>query len=327
MFSFNDIEIPLEEFINNITDEDIYHYYLGDFKDNSWFRAPWRRDTNPSLRISYYNNKWVWVDFGEDIRPKNSIEFIKRYYSVPFREALKLGYKDIIGNQSYHINKIYSKQTSSHCIIRDILPYELEYWNKVEITTEDLKYFNIYSGEIRHNGIIWHTSTIDDPLYIYMWNAEHQIYKGYRPFALNPKFKFYSKNITNHIQGYDKIDNIDTDILIITKSYKDVVVWYKLGYIAIAPHSEVMFIPPDTVEHLKNKFKYIYINYDNDTVGINRSKEFSIKYNLNSFTIPLNTKCKDPFEFVNKYNYNELNSIFMENHLKTIKNATNETTK
>lgn len=312
MYSFKHAEVAIDDFNNNISDEDIFFYYLGDFENNSWFSAPWRSDTNPSLRISYYNNRWVWIDFGEDSRPKSGIDFIKRYYDVDYITAIQKGWEDIQNGEAFPIKKRVIKHDSkSYCNIRDLLPHELEYWAKAKINKQTLDYFNVYSGEIRHNSILWHKSKEEDPLFIYMWDKKTPIYKGYRPFAPTTRLKFYSKNISGHIQGWDKLPATG-NMLIITKSYKDVIVWWELGYPAIAPHSENMFISPFDLYDLEGRFKHIYVNYDNDEVGVKKSTQYSSEYNLKYFNLPLSTNCKDPFQFVVCYDYDDLNNLFLE---------------
>lgn len=317
MWSFDDVEILPEDIKNKVSDEDIYSYYLGDFEDNSWFSAPWRSDSDPSLRVSYYNNKWVWCDFGEDSRSKTAIDFVMRYYEISYREALKKVYEDIVLNNKNNLlsKRIIKNETKSFCKIRtEFLPFELDYWTTANITKKDLNYWGVYSGEIRHNGILWHISKPGDPLFIYMFDKHIPIYKGYRPFSKDPKYKFYGKNISGHIQGWDKLPT-SGDILIVTKSYKDVMVWGKLGYSAIAPHTENMFISPFDMYELQSRFNNIYVNYDNDKVGIEKSIQYSNQYGLCYFNLPTSTNCKDPFQFVICNNYNELDELF-KNKLK-----------
>lgn len=312
MISFQNFEVSYDDFTKVISDEDIYTYYLGEFEDNSWFSAPWRNDTSPSLRISYYKGRWVWTDFGEDARPNSAIDFIKRYYNISFSEAIQKGYNDILSTNINNKKKTVIKyENKSYCKIRELVDYELEYWNKAHIIKKELDFFDVYSGEIRHNGMLWHNSKENDPLFIYMWDKKIPIYKGYRPLAPDSKLKFYSKNISGHIQGWDKLPKTG-DILIITKSYKDIIVWWKLGYPAIAPHSENMFISPMDLYELEARFKTIYVNYDNDETGVKKSIQYSSEHNLKYFNLPISTNCKDPFQFVVCNSYNDLDYLFKQ---------------
>lgn len=314
MWNFSNIEISEKDLKKIVSDEDIYLHYLGDFEDNSWFSAPWRRDTNPSLRITYYNNKWVWTDFGEDPRPKSSIDFVMRYYNISYREAISKVYEDIVLNNKNNLlsKKIIKNEIKSFCKIRsEYFDFELDYWKPAEITRDDLLKWNVYSGEIRHNGVIWHTSKLGDPLFIFMFDKNIPIYKGYRPYSKDKLFKFYAKNVSGHIQGYDRLPD-KGKILIITKSYKDIIVWNKLGYPAIAPHTENMFISPFDLYELQMRFEHIYVNYDNDDVGVKKSIEYTSTYNLYYFNTPIDSCCKDVFEFICKYSYNELDFLFKQ---------------
>ena len=315
MLSINNIEVSSKNELNlYISDEDIYKYYLGDFEDNTWFSSPWRVDPKPSLKISYYKNNWVWVDYGEDPRPKDSINFVEKLYNISYNAALQKVYKDIYLNTNYEKSIISSVkiEKKSFCKIRsNFHSWELDYWKKVDILEKDLKYWNIYSGEIRYDGRLWHKSIEKDPLFIYMFDKTVPIYKGYRPYANDSLLKFFCKNTAGHIQGWDKLPPTG-DILIITKSYKDVLIWWKLGYPAIAPHSENMFISPFDVYDLQSRFKNIYVNYDNDATGVKKCIEYTNEYGLKYFNLPISTNCKDPFQFVVCNNYDDLNNLFLE---------------
>lgn len=60
--------------------------------------------------------------------------------------------------------------------------------------------------------------------------------------------------------------------IIITKSMKDVMTWYELGIPAICTQAEYNVFPlPKLLTELEEWFDNIYLNYDNDEVGINAS--------------------------------------------------------
>jgi hypothetical protein len=70
---------------------------------------------------------------------------------------------------------IIKHDTKSYCHIRDLVNFELDYWEAAEIKKKDLDLFNVYSGKIRHDGFLWHESTENDPLFIYMFNKKTPI--------------------------------------------------------------------------------------------------------------------------------------------------------
>jgi DNA primase len=55
-----------------------------------------------------------------------------------------------------------------------------------------------------------------------------------------------------------------SDILIITKSLKDVMVLNELGYEAVSPMAENVIISEELINSYKEKYKSIVIFYDND---------------------------------------------------------------
>ena len=316
MFDINNIYIYTKKDLNNyVSDEDIYIYYIGEFENNQWIKSPLRTEDDASFRISFYNGEWKWTDFGISNNPKNAVEFVAQYFNISIAQAYDKIYNDIYLNKEHKkitINTPITNEIESYCKIRNYFhDWELEYWSKANITAQDLKYWDIYSGEIRNNGIIWHKSKIGDPLFIYMFDKKNQIYKGYRPLSKDSRLKFYGKNVAGHIQGYDKLPE-KGDILIITKSYKDIIVWSKLGYPAIAPHTENMFISPFDIYDLQTRFKTIYVNYDNDATGVKKCIEYTNEYGLNYFNLPLDTGCKDPFAFVVEYSYEDLEELFKQ---------------
>lgn len=322
MISLKNRNILTKDELNHyVKDEEIYNFYVGEFKDNIKFKSPFRpTEDDGSFKISYYYNAWLWVDYGRNNTPKNCVFLIMELYNLSYNNALNKIYEDIyLNNGNLEIAKINieikNKHSYSSCIIRDFYyDYELNYWKQANITEEDLRHYKIYCGEIRHNGIVWHRSSKEDPLFIYMYNRNNKIYKGYRPLTKDKDFKFYGYNVADHIQGYDLLPK-KGEILIITKSYKDMIIWNKLGYPSIAPHAENMFVSLEMLQELSTRFTYIYVNYDNDTTGVENCIKYTTKYkeyNLNYFNIAKEHDVKDPFAFVCKYGYEELHNLFKD---------------
>ena len=319
MYNINNINVETSaELYKYVSEEDIYIYYIGDFYNNKWFKSPFRpNEKAPSFKISYYNNHWVWVDFGRDPRPRDPINLVQELYNLNFTDTLNKIYEDVyVGNKETKVIKNILPKTiySSAVIYENFKDFEFKYWEDALFTLEELQELRIHSGQIRNNGIVWNNSKSGDPSFIYLFDKVTPIYKGYRPYAKDPKLKFYAHNVVGHIQGWDLLPETG-DILIITGSYKDVGVWRKLGYPAIAPHSENMFISPFDLYELQSRFKHIYVNYNTDLTGIKKSTEFTNEHGLNYFNIPREYNCTDPFELVMldpTSNYELLDHLFKE---------------
>ena len=113
------------------------------------------------------------------------------------------------------------------------------------------------------------------------------------------------------IQGAHMIPKNGGDLLVITKSLKDIMVLYEMGYCAVSPSSETTFIPEDILNDLKARFKKILILFDNDETGIKKAQEYSSKYNLIQFVID------------NKFNAKDISDAVKLNGFDVIKNWLN----
>lgn len=300
-----------------ISDENIIIHYFGHFDLHRFYHSL-RQESNASLQFSYYNNELKWRDFGISLTPKDAVEFVMFYYkeikkeNLTYQQALNRIYKEVeikqVDKKRYKIPKKVSLRYRSR-----FRAYELKYWNQYCISEEILKKFKVYPCEVWSGNILWHRSVKDDPCFVYLWNKEKLIWKAYRPYAKEEIIKgvkvlkkFYANNVTNHIQGYEFLPE-EGDLLIITKSYKDVIALYTLGYFAIAPHSESLFISEKILEELKQRFKKIVVIYDNDDTGVKKCTEFTNKYNLDYWNVPKDyLKCKDPSDLIKNYGRNEL---------------------
>lgn len=61
------------------------------------------------------------------------------------------------------------------------------------------------------------------------------------------------------------------DLLVITKSLKDVMCLYEYGITAIAPCSENEFLTDTQYQKVKSKFKHITLLWDNDYAGVSNA--------------------------------------------------------
>jgi hypothetical protein len=76
---------------------------------------------------------------------------------------------------------------------------------------------------------------------------------------------------------------------------------YEMGIAAIAPQSESQDLKGSVLNELRDRFKYIYVFFDNDDIGRIQSEKFSSINKLPSFEIPRRYSCKDISDFIKKY--------------------------
>lgn len=120
------------------------------------------------------------------------------------------------------------------------------------------------------------------------------------PFS--PKGEKFLCN-TRCIQGLRQLPQ-NNDLIIVTKSYKDVMSLYELGISAIATQGESMILKKGEYNYIKNRCKYVGFNGDWDRTGINFMLS-SLK-NYDGFAISFSNKkkyAKDISDYICKFGF------------------------
>ena len=306
-------EYNYEEILHYVSEVDIYRYYVGQHvRLGKPMPSPLRDDKHPSwaLFVSRSGNI-LWRDFATG-ESGNVIKLVMKLYNIRYKDALRQIWSELIDGKAVEraekpkLNgiKYHRKQISIQK--KYFTGNDDKYWSRYDITRDILKHYNVTpittfwvkdeSGEYRQSRFFY---TNDEPMYAY---KVFKSYKIYRPLAKNKNNKWRGTLSAYDIQGFEQLPD-KGELLIITKSLKDVMVLYKLGYSAVAPSSESVMIPKKVIEHLTNRFDRIVLFYDNDLPGIKQSNKISKEYNLDSFDIPLSYEVKDISDFVEIYGY------------------------
>ena len=185
-----------------------------------------------------------------------------------------------------------------------------KYWyDQYGLGVKDLNYFDIYpikSWWVIKDEIYQHY--VSEPLsfgYYFGKPNNLETWKIYQPYAnKSTDIKWMSNTHLDTLQGFKQL-RYQSDILIITKSLKDVAVLYKLNYDSVAPNAEGHMIDETKMSILKDKYKKIVILYDNDKTGIKGSSKLSEKYNIPNLFLPEDTE-KDVSDYVAKFGYDNL---------------------
>lgn len=307
--------ITLDYILSKVTEYDIYARYLGQFKIGFIYNSPFRKDKNPSFGIfrSRKSGRLLFKDHGNG-ECGDVIKFVELYTGITnYNDLLKQIVKDmqITNNTVLHSTKEIEKdnETVIGVVRQDWTDIDKAYWSQFGITLNTLKKFKVSS--IKYylcNGIVKSIYKDENPMYAY---KVYDHFKIYKPLA--DKYTKWRNNLTeNDIQGYEQLPK-NGDLLIITKSLKDVMVLYEMGYNAISPSSESTFIPDKALEVLKKRFKRILLCFDRDVAGVKNMRKISLKTGLNGFLVPKKFQSKDISDAVKR------------NGFETVKNWLKET--
>ena len=290
-----DNPITLDYILSKVTEYDIYARYLGQFKVGFIYNSPFRKDKNPSFGIfrSKKTGKLLFKDHGNG-ECGDVIKFVELYTGITnYNDLLNQIVKDmqITNNTVLHSNKEVEKSTETviGVVRQDWTDIDKQYWSQFGITKETLIKFNVSS--IKYylcDGIVKGIYKNENPMYAY---KVYDHFKIYRPLA--DKYTKWRNNLTPYdIQGYEQLPK-KGDLLIITKSLKDVMCLYEMGYTAISPSSESTFLTPDVIDVLKRRFKRILICFDRDIPGVKNMRKISLKTGLKGFLVHKKWKAKD----------------------------------
>ena len=286
--------ITLDYILSRVSEYDIYARYIGQFKIGFIYNSPFREDKNPSFGIfrSRKTGKLLFKDHGNG-QCGDVIKFVELYTGLTnYNDILKRIVADlsIKNNTKLKSTKEYEPTETVIGIVRqDWTDIDKQYWSQFGITLDTLNKFNVSS--IKYylcNGIVKGIYKEDNPMFAY---KVYDHFKIYRPLA--DKYTKWRNNLSEaDIQGFQQLPE-KGELLIITKSLKDVMCLYEMGIPAVSPSSESTFIPDKALEVLKKRFKRILICFDRDNSGIKNMRKISLKTGLKCFLVHKKFRAKD----------------------------------
>lgn len=257
--------------------------------------SPFRVDKNPSF-YTYLNKNNVlrFLDYGtnvcnglvfhiaklKNIKVYDVLKAVSEAYHVDiftdfsFIEISKVNnVKFEKANTKIKISNTNKKNTNINFLFKkDFSEKDLLFWSKYNIDKKTLNKFNVKPLEF----IIYD----ENPVYVgqnlsFYYGLNNKSWKVYQPYSYR---KWLSHVTENVIEGFDQLNYNKKDYLILTKSYKDVMSLHTIKVSAVALHSEV-YNPPENhlIFDVLKRFKKVYVLYDNDTTGKERSLYWASK--------------------------------------------------
>lgn len=311
----DEVNITLDYILSKVTEYDIYAAYIGNFKVGMIYNSPFRKDKNPSFGCFYSRTTKQLMfkdhgtgDCGNVIKFVSLLTGLTNYSDILNNIVNKL---KITNNTQLVSSKQYipSTETVIGVVRQDFTLTDINYWSQFNISIDTLKKFGVSS--IKYylcNGIVKGIYKDTNPMYAY---KVYNHFKIYRPLA--DKYTKWRNNLTeNDIQGFKQLPKTG-DVLIITKSMKDVMCLYEMGISAISPSSESTFLPDKVLEQLKKRFKRIIILFDRDEAGVKYLRKMSLKTGLEGLLIHKKFKAKDVSDAIKANDFETIKKWLYEN--------------
>ena len=333
--------VDLETILDSVRELDILSYYLGISNVPCIIKSPLRLDRHPSFGIYSRDGKRIYYhDFAT--KDRGSIfQLLMKLWNVDYNEMLQQIDKDLSKIPSCKNNisitkttlnnssKTYNKDTNLECKVRPWKNYDFEYWEQYGISEEWLKFGDIYP--ISHLILTKNGNRFSIPAekyaYAYVERKDGNIsLKIYQPYSTD--FKWSNKHDGSVWDLWTKLPE-KGEHLIITSSRKDALcIWENAGIPAISLQAESYLPKQHVVQQLKDRFKYIYVLYDNDfqsdeNHGRILGEMMANEFNLIQIEIPIKYRSKDTSDLCKNYGRQQVKEVIFQ-LIKEKNSITNE---
>lgn len=316
-------KITKEYILSLVSQESIFNYYTGmEVTSKKLQLSPFRADNKVTVSFYRSKNNIVYLhDFATN-EHISCFEAVMKLFNLNFYQALDKIAADfkLVDNPDIKTRRIEfqnelaeTESAKIQCQIKDYTDEELKWWETFGINHKLLKKFHVFS--IQHvflNGELRFSSSNKNPIYGYYFGKDkdgNEQWKLY--FPLRDSFRFLGNLRKKVLQGYKQLPK-EGDLLVITKSMKDVVSMRGFGINAVAPNSETLFITDKQLEEFKSRFKHILVLYDNDRPGKHNLWKIRKDHpELNYFCMPKALE-KDFTDTIAKYGVEKMRELINE---------------
>lgn len=169
--------------------------------------------------------------------------------------------------------------------------YDFRFWEQFNINDKILTEY--FVKPIRYYFTYPSQAVPKFPKDLGYWYYVHPKNKLYFPLE-RKEFKFRNDMTERELEGFAQL-KFKKDLLVITKSYKDVMSLASFGYEAVSPRAESVLIPQEYLTFLESKYKHIVILFDND------GKHKADEYPYDKIWIPIASGTKDVSDYCKQY--------------------------
>jgi hypothetical protein len=262
------LDITFDWLFDRIRQEDVYVKYFGFCDLTQKHINPLRNDGKPDCTFVWHNGILFFRDFAYK-KSYTCVSIVMESEKLSYKQALEKIYNLFLAKSTYvNLTKIDRPKTEKaykdiKVTIQPFTEIDINYLKSFGITSDFCKKAKWYS--IKHywiNNQFLYTYSKYNPCIGYYFEGRWKLY-----FYLNKEWRFLSNTTHKDIQGWKLLPE-SGDILVITKSFKDVGTLYEQNIPSIAPQAESVLIQEDIITNLKQRFKKIYSLMDYDNSGI-----------------------------------------------------------
>ena len=275
MFNFDSasLQITKDEILKYITELQILERYCSNYKSlDSSFKSEFYTDKNGSCRIVISASGIpYYTDYGNGDYFL-AFDYVSKKYGSNYHETCNIIANDFgLKSTNFKVTpqlllandvpKLVKIKSNIQVVIRPFNLLDYYYWNQFNISLATLQFFNVkacknvYLVKGDKHYVFNHKN--DNPLYSYKFFKNNTEYlKIYSPYSATKEGKWLSNVGADCLQGYDQLKN-SGELLILTKSMKDVLCLYEMQYSSVAVQAETNDLSKKSYEELKKRFTTI----------------------------------------------------------------------
>lgn len=324
MISNGSRTISIDDISQYFSEEEILEFYTGIRDIPSVIPSPLRPDKNPSFSINLNEYGLVrFYDFGT-AESGGLYDLLSSMYKLSFGELLEMIYDEMIDGKDIPkrdlsrittVRKERSKIDDLQVKTRPWRDYDISFWNSFGINNEWLNFGDIYP--VSHMFIEKDGEKMiipcDKYAYVYVeFKDDKPTFKIYQPFS--ERFKWINKHDKSVWDLWSKLPSTG-ESLIITSSRKDsLCLWANLNIPSICLQAESTGPKEHVVQQLIERFKNIYVLYDNDfksekNWGRINGEKLSLQFGFKQIEIPQIYQSKDPSDLYKNHGINIFKSV------------------
>tara|TARA_R110000796_G_scaffold56591_1_gene131129 strand:+ start:7917 stop:8924 length:1008 start_codon:yes stop_codon:yes gene_type:complete len=312
-----------EDILKVISEYQLLKQYFPELELDTANKSPFRDDSVPSFGVTMRSGFLYWRDFATG-ESGNIWSLVARKEYTDFSGALQIIARDLGIKDGANFKKIAAtipkvpipekKQVNIGIRSRKWQNLDKKFWSEFGITKSTLERYLVSPIDFMFfNG---HPRKADHHSYVYRELKDKVLtFKIYQPFSKEQKW--ISNNNQSVWEGWSQLPETG-DLLIITSSRKDTMsIVDVVGLPAVALQGESMTPKQHVVQQLKDRFKKVYVLYDNDFNNPNNpgrilGKKIASEFNLTQIEIPSEHCCKDFSDLVKKHGKNNANKILQK---------------
>lgn len=313
-----------KELLSVISEIEIAAHYLTIRKIPDTICSPLREDRHPSFKI--YSPDGIRVKYYDYATNESGgiLDLMKHLFCLNFPDTIGRIYQEMHASKANHINVASGNSSVDKELKVQILPstrykirskrriwkdYDFHYWESYGVPKEWLLHSDIYP--ISHYIVTPPTGfaqviKADKYAYTFVERKDNIISeKIYQPFNKQGR-KWRSSHDKSVWDLWSKLPATGERI-IITSSRKDALcIWANTHIPAVSLQSETASINPKVMDELKERFKKVYVLYDNDFENsINNGRidgqEIADIFKIIQIEIPIQYKSKDTSDLFHNF--------------------------